>query len=179
MKHAKDTQWTMSPTRERLAATRKRTLRSVPARGARSVWSECRSRVIEPRKSAYRLGLPVCLWGDNIAEHTIRRHRNGAQATCEVTGPGSKSRAKTYGGILESWESRTVLTRNNRNRTTPGQQRPGAGALPPKAAASETKGAKWESASEGNRSERTGGYGSLRGLVVAIESRVTEPKGSL
>lgn len=50
-----DIQWVATPTRERLAATRKRTLRSVPARGARSVWSECRSRVIESRKFVYRL----------------------------------------------------------------------------------------------------------------------------
>ena len=179
MKHAIDTQWVNTPTRERLAAVRKRTLRRVPARGARSVWSECQSRVIESRKLAARLGLPVSARGDSTAMHTVRRHRHGAQATCIEAGPGSESGAEAYGGILGSWESPHRALEHRRNRTTPAYQRPGAWVGSPATGASET----WETtrgtASEGNRSERLSGCGSLSGLIVATESRRTATEGSL
>ena len=178
MKHEIDTQWVNTPTRERLAATRKRTLRSVSARSARSVWSKCQSRVIESRNVIHRQGLPVLSKGDNIALHIISRHPM-AQATCRVTRPGSENRAKAYGGILESWESRTVPTGNNRKRMTPVQQRPGAGAELTAAAASEIPRARRETTSEGNRSEWPSGGGSLSGRIVALESRVTYTEGSL
>ncbi len=92
-----------------------------------------------------------------------------------------RERGKDIGGILESWESRTVPTRNNRKRTTPVQQRPGAWAELSAADASETSGAPREPAREGTRSERAHGCGSRSGLVVASESRVTsrrEPASS-
>ncbi len=161
MKHVIDTQWVVTPTRERLAATRKRTLRSVSARDARSVWSKCRSRVIESRNFSYRLGLPVRSRGDNTALHAVSRIPRGAQAKCSEAGPGSESGAEAYGGILKSWESRTEPS-NNRIRTTPGSQRPGAGAELSAALASEYREATKDSASEGNRSERGNGDGSLR-----------------
>jgi len=179
MKHAKDTQWVNSPTRERLAATRKRTLRRVPVRGARSVWSECQSRVIESRKFAECLGLPVCARGDSIATHVVRR--SGKTDAGQVRGgrPGSESRAKAYGGNLESWESRIVPSRN----TGKGRHRKNhvqAQRLKlSEATASETGMADWERTREGNRSEWVQRCGSLSGLIVAIESRETEPKGSL
>ena len=113
--------------------------------------------------------------------HTIRRHRNGVQATCMGARPGSENRAEAYGGILESWESRTVPADNSRIRTTPVYQRPGAWAAVPAADASETSGATWEPAGEGNRSARDSGCGSRSGFVVAFESRVTnrrEPASS-
>ncbi len=93
--------------------------------------------------------------------------------------PGSESGAKAYGGILRSWESRTDPSENHRNRTTPVEQHPGAGgelfAFPASEARKESK----DSASEGNRSERGNGGGSLSGLIVANESRRTEAGGSL
>ena len=156
-----------------MAATRKRTLRRVTARGARSVWSECQSRVIESRNSADRLGLPVCERGGSIALHTVRRHRSVAQATCRGTGPGAESGAKAQWGVLGSWESRTVPSGNSRKRMTPAQQRPGAWAVLSKTHASETRGSMRKPAREGNRSEWDGGCGSRSGLVVAFESRVT------
>jgi hypothetical protein len=164
-----------------LAATRKRTLRSVSARSARSVWSKCQSRVIESRNFADRQGLPACAREGSTAMHEISRHRNGAQARCVEAGPGSENRAEAYGGILESWESRTVPTETRRIRTTPAHQRPGAAAAVPAAEASESSGTRWEPASEGNRSARDGGGGSRSGLIVAFESRVTsrrEPASS-
>ena len=179
MKHVNDTQWVNTPTRERLAATRKRTLRRVTVRGARSVWSECQSRVIESRNSADRLGLPVCERGGSIALHTVRRHRSVAQAMCRGTGPGAESGAKAQWGVLGSWESRTVPAWNSRKRMTPAQQRPGAWAVLSKADASETRGSMRKPAREGNRSERVCGSGSRRGLIVATESRRTEAGRSL
>lgn len=113
--------------------------------------------------------------------HKISRHQIGAQATCMWARPGSESGAKAYGGILESWESRTVPTWNNRKRMTPVQQRPGAWAELLEADANEKPEAPVEPASEGNRSARTGGCGSRSGLVLAFESRVTsrrEPASS-
>jgi hypothetical protein len=169
----------MTPTRERLAATWKRTLRSAAARGARSVWSECQSHVIESRKFAARLGLPARVKGDSTALHTIRRHRNGAQAKCSEAGPGSRSVAKAYGGILESWERPPRSLEARRNRTTPAHQRPGTWAGFPGADVSETRGTARGTASEGNRSKRDGGGGSLSVLIVAIESRRTAAGGSL
>ena len=179
MKHGYDTQWVSTPTRERLAATRKRTLRSATARRARSVWSKYRSHVIDSRNSVDRSGLPVLCRGDNIVVHTISRHRHGAQATCAETGSGAESGAKAYGGILGSWESRTALSHESRNRTTPAHQRPGAGAVLSAARASETREAARAPASEGNRSERASGGGSLSRFIIAMESRRTSTGRSL
>jgi len=173
-----ETQWVTNPTRERLAATRKRTLRSVPARGARSVWSECQSRVIESRKTFDRPGLPVFARGDNIAMPTISRHPSGTQATGMGTGPGSESGAEAHGGFLKSWERHTTPSKH-RTRTTPGAQRPGARAGFSGAIASETRKIARGLDREGNRSGRVYWSGSLRGLIVALESRRTKARGSL
>jgi hypothetical protein len=156
-----------------LAATRKRTLRSATARSARSVWSKCQSRVIESRNTHARQGLPVSVRGGSIAMHVVRRHLQGAQARCVETGPGSESRAEAHGGILESWERPHRSLEHCRNRTTPAYQRPGAWAAFPAVFASEIRETTRGTASEGNRSERDGGCGSLSGLIVAFESRVT------
>ena len=111
--------------------------------------------------------------------HTVSRLLQGARATCMGAGPGSESGAEAYGGILESWESRTDPWYNNRTRTTPVHQRPGAKAEIFAVGASETRKVTKDSASEGNRSERGNGGGSLSGLIVAMESRRTEAGGSL
>jgi hypothetical protein len=55
MKLLERTQWVANPTRKRLATSRKRVLRSRSERTARSVDSECQSRVIESRKD-------ICCW---------------------------------------------------------------------------------------------------------------------
>jgi hypothetical protein len=177
-KPVSETQWVANPTRERLAATRQRTLRSVTARGARSVWSECLSRVIESRKTFSRLGLPVLDRGDNIATPEVSRHRKGTQAMGMVTGPGSESGAKTHGGFLKSWERRTAPSLY-RTRTTPVDQRPGARARFLGASASKARETTKEPSREGNRSGRVDRWGSLRGLIVAFESRRTKARGSL
>ena len=105
--------------------------------------------------------------------HIISHTHQGMQAKCKVAGPGSESGAKTRWGILESWESRPALITHHRIRTTPDYQRPGAALDFSTSMASETLEKVWASASEGNRSKRTREDGSLSGLIVAIESRVT------
>ena len=90
-----------------------------------------------------------------------------------MTGPGAESTAEAHGGILESWESRTVATAQRRTRMTPAHQHPGARVELSAACASETAESAWAPASEGNRSGRADGCGSRSGLVVAIESRRT------
>jgi hypothetical protein len=177
-KPVNETQWVANPTRERLAATRKRTLRSVTARDARSVWSECLSRVIESRKTFSRLGLPVFARGDNITLPTISRHHHGTQAMGRATGPGSESGAEAHGGFLKSWERHTAPS-SHRTRTTPVYQRPGARARFLGAHASEARGTTKEPEREGNRSGQVDRWGSLRGLIVAFESRRTKARGSL
>ena len=177
-KHVNETQWVTSPTRERLAATRKRTLRSDTARGARSVWSECISRVIESRKTFNRPGLPVFARGDNIDTPTLRRTPMGTQATGVETGPGSESGAEAHGGFLKSWERHTAPSKY-RIRTTPVNQCPGARAGFSGAFVSELRKATKEPEHEGNRNVRVDRCGRLRGLIVALESRRTKARGSL
>ena len=148
-------------------------MRSATAKRARSVWSKCQSRVIESRKSVARLGLPVSVRGDSTVMHTVSRHHHGAQARCIKAGPGAESGAKAYGGILESWESPHRSLENSRTRTTPAYQRPGAGPCflrPLRAKNGKQRGTPQ---ARDNRSERGNGGGSLSGLIVAVESRVT------
>jgi hypothetical protein len=109
---------------------------------------------------------------------TISRHHRVTQATGLGTGPGSESGAEAQGGILESWERHTAPS-IYRIRTTPVNQRPGAAARFPGAGASEVRETKKEPEREGNRSGRVDRWGSLRGLIVASESRRTKARGSL
>ena len=110
--------------------------------------------------------------------HKIRRHRKGTQAKCMGAGPGSESGARTHGGILKSWESRTEPSKIIRTGTIPAYQRPGAEVVLSGPFASENWEATKDSASEGNRSERGNGSGSLSSLIVAIESGRTLTGGS-
>ncbi len=177
MKHADDTQWVTNPTRKRPATDRKRTLRRRPAMAARSVWSECQSRVTEPRNSHYRPGLHSFIGGGCIAAYAVRHLLGEMRAMCAGTGPGSKSGAKAYWGIQRSWESRHWPC-DYRTRTPPVDQRPCRKAqmrdLPERIGASNR-----EPVSELNRSDRETMIGSLSDCIVAMESRETMTGGSL
>ena len=176
-KYVNDTQWVINPTRERSATTRQRTLSSVSVRGALSVWSECQSRVNESRNNGLSPG-SSCLRKGGQHRHAHSKSSPKWDAG-QVHGarPGSKNRAEAQGGILQSWESRTDPS-NSRIRMTPAYQRPGAGAVLSTAFASAYREAARDSASEGNRSERGNGGGSLSCLIVVIESGRTEAGGS-
>ena len=96
MKDTVDTRRVNNPARQRLATSRKRTLRSRSARTARSVWSEYQSCVIEFRKQISRRGFPVQDRGNSTA----------STATAMVDGarPESESGAKVHWGISGTCE---------------------------------------------------------------------------
>ena len=166
MKGTIDTQWVATPTRQRLATSRKRALRSRSVRAARSVCSEYRSRIIEPRNFDNRWGLPDRVRGDSIAQ--------AAMAMARVTRPGSESLAKVYGGIPGTCEGLPLpVDKQSRNGMKPSDQRPGPqGAFPFLAAAKpwKTSGYRRPSPRQGRRD---GVSGRLSRLIVAYESRVT------
>lgn len=166
MKGTIDTQWVTTPTRQRLATSRKRALRRCSVRAARSVCSEYQSRVIEPRKFDDRWGLPARVRGDSIAL--------AAKAMARVTRPGSVSRAEVYGGIPGTCEGLLLpVDKQSRNGMTPSEQRPGPqGGFPLPLAAKPRKASGYRYPSP-KRGCREGSSGRLSRLIVAFESRVT------
>ena len=179
MKPTKDTRWVTTPTRERLAATRKPALRRRTVMAARSVCGGCRSRVIEPRKDRNSCqGLPIGIRGGETAMHVIRRLDNGTQARCMEAGPESMSGARAHVGYPVKLGEPIQACVNNRTRMPPVYQRPRS--LPAvHRERSETDAPAQDRTSEGNRSACDDVLGSLSAYVVAIESRETLAGGSL
>ncbi len=166
MKGRIDTQWVTTPTRQRLATRRKRALRSRSVRAARSVCSECQSRVIEPRKLVDRWGLPASVRGDSIAL--------AAKAMASVVRPGSRSRAEVYGGIPGTCEGLLLPVDNYaRNGMSPSDQRPGLREVFPSLAATKHRKASGNRCPSSRQGCRDGVSGRLSRLIVAFESRVT------
>jgi hypothetical protein len=166
MKGRIDTQWVATPTRQRLATSRKRALRSRSVRAARSVCSEYRSRVIEPRKFDNRWGLPDRVRGDSIAR--------AAKAMARVTRPGSESVAEVYGGIPGTCEGLPLpVDKQSRNGMKPSEQRPGLREVFPSLAATKHRKASGNRCPSSRQGCRDGVSGRLSRLIVAIESRVT------
>jgi hypothetical protein len=146
-----------TPARERLAATRKRTLRSrSPASAgftvmaARRVWSELRSRVIEPRKFDVRWSLPACVREGSTDSSKVSPSLYAWQATRVLVRSGSMSRAEKYWDSLGTCESQDVLPACGQRPQTSRRRGCGIGVL-----------------------------GSLSSLVLAFESRETQPMRSL
>ena len=167
-----DTQWVATPTRQRLATSRKRALRSRSVRAARSVCSEHQSRVIESRKLVDCRGLPDRVRGDSIAQTVM--------AMVCMARPGSEIGAKVYGGILGTCEGLPLLDEmKSRNGMKPSEQRPGPWDDFPFPMAAKRRKALgyWSPSSRQGRQE--GASGRLSHLIVAYESRVTPPGRSL
>ena len=166
MKDTIDTQRVTTPARQRLAASRKRTLRSRCVSAARSVWSEHRSRITESRNFVDRLGLPVCVRGDSIAQNEL--------AMICAAGSGSSSGADVYWGILGTCEGLPLLEKLYRNGVRPVEQHPGL-----RKVVSLSEVANQETRSRYRRSSlrqecRDGEIaGRLSRLIVAFESRET------
>ncbi|VGO21958.1 hypothetical protein SCARR_04038 [Pontiella sulfatireligans] len=166
MKDTIDTQRVTTPARQRLAASRKRTLRSRCVSAARSVWSEHLSCVNESRNFVDCQGLPVRVREDNIARNAMAMER--------AARPGSTSGAEVYWGILGTCEGLPLLGWKYRNGMRPVEQRPGLRevfSLP--AAAKQGKKSGYRRSSL--RQERRDGEiaGRLSRLIVAFESRET------
>jgi len=171
MKDTIDTQRVATPARQRLATTRKRTLRRRTVMAARSVWSECQSRVIEPRKSDDRWSL-----SDSV-------RKGSTSATDKAKGahvrPGSESGAETYWGISGTCEGLPLLEKNYRNGMHPVDQIPGrCHVLPMNTAANSRELSRYRYPRE-ERGCRDGVSGRLSRFIVAIESRVTRLGRSL
>ena len=146
-----------TPVRERLAAIRKRTLRSrspasagLTVMAARSVWSELQSRVIEPRKFVVRLSLSACARKGSIVSRKVSPSRQAWQAMRVSIRPGSMSRAEKYWDSLGTCESQGSLVACDQRPRTSRRQERGYSAL-----------------------------GILSSLVLAFESRETQPMRSL
>ena len=172
MKGTIDTQWVATPTRQRLAASRKRALRSHTVRVARSVCSESQSRVIEPRKFDDRWGPSDRNRGDSIALTAL--------AMAGAARPGSGSGAERYGGIPGTCEGLPLLDENDsRTGTPPSDQGPGLPAAFPRPAVANS----WKASRYRRPSTRQGRWegasGRLSRPIVAIESRVTLLRRSL
>jgi hypothetical protein len=166
MKDTIDTQRVTTPARQRLAASRKRTLRSRCVSAARSVWSEHKSCVIESRNSDDCQGLPDRVRGDSIARDDMAMER--------AARPGSVSGADVCWGILGTCEGLPLLDWNYRNGMNPVEQRPGSlEAFSSPVAAKDGKGSGYRRSSL--RQERRDGEtaGRLSRLIVAFESRET------
>lgn len=166
MKDTIDTQRVTTPVRQRLAASRKRTLRSRCVSAARSVWSEHESRVTESRNFVDCQDLPVRVRGDSIAQDDMAMD-------CAAR-PGSTGGADVYWGILGTCEGLPLLGQMNRKGMNPVEQRPGL-----RKAVSPSEVAKQETRSRYRRSSlrqegRDGEIvGRLSRLIVAFESRET------
>ena len=146
-----------TPVRKRLAAIRKRTLRSrSPASAgfavmaARSVWSELQSRVIEPRNFVVRWSLSACARKGSIVSRKVSPSRQAWQAMRVSIRPGSMSRAEKYWDSLGTCESQDVLPACGQGPQTSRRRGCGFGVL-----------------------------GSLSSLILAFESRETQPMRSL
>jgi hypothetical protein len=166
MKDTIDTQRVTTPVRQRLAASRKRTLRSRCVSAARSVWSEHKSRVIESRNFVDCQGLPVRVREGSTARNDMAMKR--------AARPGSSSGADVYWGILGTCEGLPLLDKKYRIWMTPVEQRPGSqkSLSLPVAAKKERKSRYCRSSL---RQERRDGEiaGRLSRLIVAFESRET------
>ena len=166
MKGTIDTQWVSTPTRQRLATSRKRALRSRSVRAARSVCSEYRSRTIEPRTFIARWGLPDHVKGDSIAL--------AATAMASEARPGSETVAEVYGGIPGTCEGLPLpVEKQPRNGMQPSEQRPGPWGAIPRPAAAKHWNASGNRRPSSRQGRRDGVSGRLSRLIVAIESRVT------
>ena len=186
MKNTKVVQWVTTPTRKRLATTRKRTLRSRKLTScsptvmtARSVWSDHQSHVIEPRKLGNCWGLSAQWRKGNITLCTERPKQKPRQAKCSETRSGSESRAEMYWDSLGTWESLCSPLKKTRNVDDPRYQSPGIHEQrclmdSPRKTANERKPQTSRRRGSGNRDT-----GSLSSPIVAIENRETSPGGSL
>ena len=166
MKDTIDTQRVATPARQRLATSRKRTLRSRSVKSARSVWSEHLSRVTESRKFAECQGLPVRVRGDSIAHTEL--------AMVCAARPGSTGGAEVYRGIQGTCEGLPLPEGISRNGMNPEEQRPGQWkVLRFSTVAKHTKrsGYRFPSLRQGDRDGEI--VGRLSRLIVALESRET------
>ena len=154
------------PARKGLTHHRKRALAGDSEMTPSSVGSELQSRVNEPRKEEERGSLRACDSGDN----TEAPQWSGVEDR-----PGSESTAKRQRGLQGSWESLRSPRENagkgsHRLNKIQDRERAFGSRSPRKRRQTEV------SSAEFNAKARERGRGSLNISIVAIESRVTNPR---
>ena len=170
MKGTVDIRRVATPARQRLVASRKRTLRRRSVRAARSVWSGSLSCVVECRNFIVEVFL---------LDPGGTAPRRALLTKCGVARPASECGAEGCVDIPGTWESLCFLVRKT---TGLGRSRNPT----PKAEAADSVGAAVKNTGSGrvpvrklNTSGRGSGIGSLSRLIVAFESRKTFSGGSL
>jgi len=170
MKGTNDIRRVATPARQRLVASRKRTLRRRSVRAARSVWSGSLSCVVECRNFIVEVFLL------DPGGTVLRR---ALLTKCGVARPASECGAEGCVDIPGTWESLCLPVRKI---TGKGRSRNPT----PKAVVADRVGAAVKNTGSGrvpvrkpNTSGRGSGMGSLSRLIVAIESRETFSGGSL
>ena len=94
---------------EGLSSVRKSRRSLFAVMAARSVWSELRIRVIEPRKFDVRWSLPACVREGSTDSRKVSPSLYAWQATRVLVRPGSLSRAEKYWDSLGTCDSQDVL----------------------------------------------------------------------
>ena len=170
MKGTVDIRRVATPARQRLVASRKRTLRRRSVRAARSVWSGSLSCVVECRNFIVEVFL-LDPGGTAPCRALLTK--------CGVARPASECGAEGCVDIPGTWESLCFLVRKT---TGLGRSRNPT----PKADAADSVGAVVKNTGSGKvpvckliTSGRGSGIGSLSRLIVAFESRKTFSGGSL
>jgi hypothetical protein len=111
MKLLDRTQWVANPTPKRLATNRKRVLRSRPERAARSVDSECQSRVIESRKDR-------CRWSPRL-RNARGQYRSAATGKAPRFGRDQRAGRRHDRVLWEPGNEPRSLGTKDRNRAQP------------------------------------------------------------
>ena len=135
--------------------------------------------VIESRKQAHCWGLPVHYRGGSNNTYAVRPSKEAGQAMYVLDQPGSEGRAESYRDNLGTWESLMLPEVKPRNRTSPSDQSPRSQKMRCLLASLRTI-AHFRNPQSSRR--RVNGYqqtGSLSSLILALESRETQPMRSL
>jgi hypothetical protein len=119
MKLLDRTQWVANPTRKRLATSRKRVLRSRPERAARSVDSECQSRVIESRKDR-------CRWSPRL-RNARGQYRSAATGKAPRFGRDQRAGRRHDRVLWEPGNEPRSLGTKDRNGAQPVNKAPALG----------------------------------------------------
>lgn len=160
-----DTRRVITPARQRLATSRKRTLRSQPGGWHEAYGAGIEAVMIEPRNSGDCRSLADCARRGSTDLYDM--------ATNKLVRPGSESVAEIRVGIPGTCESLTFPEGKCRNGMQPSEQRPGSPSMPSRAAEAKQGRAPGYRPPSSRRGCREDGSGSLSQSIVALESRVT------
>jgi hypothetical protein len=164
--------WVITPTRQSLASSRKRTLRRRSAMAARSVWSGSKSRVIESRKVNHRGGLPIPNMGGSTEPAAVRRSSKGRRPWQVRLDRDLRAGQMLVWIIWEHGRSPSSLLKS-RNRARRLNKCPGAAML--SGCRVEKTDRTGDAPGERRAKQALWKRGSLSTLIVPLESWETQP----